>query len=65
MGQVHPASSRQMSYIKVAIKYLTKWTKVKTLKNNDVKTTAMFLYNNIIIQLGCPKILVSNRGSQL
>lgn len=43
MSQVHPASSRQMSYIILATEYLTKWTKAKAVKKDDVKTTAMFV----------------------
>ena len=52
-----------MRYIVVATKYLTKWAEAKAVKKNDAKTTAMFLYKNIITRFGCPKMLVSVRGS--
>ena len=35
----------------------------KAVKKDDAKTTAMFLYDNIITRFGCPKVLVSDRGS--
>ena len=63
VGQVHPASSRQTNYIVVATEYLTKWAEAKVVKKDDAKTTAMFLYENIITRYGCPKALVSDRGS--
>lgn len=52
-----------MSYIVVATEYLTKWAEAKAVKKDDAKTTAMFLYDNIITRFGCPKVLVSDRGS--
>ena len=35
MGQVHPASSRQISYIVVTTRYLTNWAGTKAVKKND------------------------------
>jgi len=58
-----PMSSKRNQYIIVATKYLTKWIEAKTVKNVDVKQTAIFLYKNIISCFGSPKILVSDQGS--
>jgi transposase InsO family protein len=42
---------------------LTKWAEAKAVKSADAKQTAIFLYENIISRFGCPKILISDRGS--
>ena len=63
VGPVHPNSLRGMVYIVVATKYLTKWAEVKPVKTNTTVHAATFMYENIISRFGCPKILVSDRGS--
>ena len=60
---MHPASSRQISYILVVTEYLIKWAEAKAVNEDDAKTTVRFLYNNIITRFGCPKVLVCDRGS--
>ena len=35
----------------------------KSNKTNDAATVARFLYENIISRYGCPKELVSDRGT--
>ena len=55
---MHPALSRQMSYILVVTEYLTKWAETNGMKEDDAKTTVRFLYDNIISRFGCPKVLV-------
>ena len=50
-------------YILVATDYATKWVEAMACKNNDAKTVACFLYENIISRLGCPKELISDRGT--
>ena len=62
---MYRASSKQMSYINVAMKYFTKWVEAKTIKKNDANTTAMILYKNISTRFRCPKILINVRGSPL
>ena len=63
VGEVHPNSSRGMAYIIVAIEYLTKWVEAKAVKTNTAAYAATFMYENIISRFGCPKILVSDRGT--
>ena len=63
IGPVNPASSRRNQYIIVATEYLTKWAEAKALKQADATQTAIFLYENIIARFGCPKILISDRGT--
>ena len=54
-----------MAYIVVATEYLTKWAEVKAVKTNTTKHATTFLYENIISRFGCPKILVSDRGTYI
>ena len=63
VGEVHPHSSKGMAYIVVATEYLTKWAEAKAVKTNTAANAATFLYENIISRFGCPKILVSDRGT--
>ena len=63
VGEVHPKSSKGMAYIVVATKYLTKWAEAKAVRTDTAANATIFLYENIIFQFGCPKILVSDRGT--
>jgi transposase InsO family protein len=63
VGLVHPHSSRGMVYIVVATEYLTKWAEAKVVKTDTAAHAATFMYENIITRFGCPKILVSDRGT--
>ena len=56
-------STKRNQYIIIAVEYLTKWAEAKVIKAADAKQTAIFLHENIISRFGCPKILVSDRGS--
>ena len=61
VGPVHSNSSRGMAYIVVATEYLTKWAEAKVVKTNTAVHAATFMYENIILRFGCPKILVNDR----
>lgn len=63
VGEVHPKSSKGMTYIVVATEYLTKWAEAKAVRTDTSPNAAIFLYENIISRFGCPKILVSDRGT--
>jgi transposase InsO family protein len=52
-----------MQYIIVATEYLIKRAETKAVKSTNAKQTIIFLYQNIISQFGCPKILISDRSS--
>ena len=47
----------------VVTEYLTKWAEAKAVKTDMAVHVATFMYENIISRFGCPKILVSDRGS--
>ena len=63
IGPIAPMSTKRNQYIIIAVEYLTKWAEAKAIKAADAKQTAIFLHENIISRFGCPKILVSDRGS--
>lgn len=52
-----------MAYIVVATEYLTKWADAKAVKTDMATHAATVMYENIISRFGCPKILVSHRGT--
>jgi hypothetical protein len=49
-------------YIFVAIDYATKWVEARALKTNTTTVTSIFLYECILIRLGCPLIIVIDQG---
>jgi transposase InsO family protein len=64
VGPIKPLSRHgQKRYILVATEYVTKWAEALPTKNDDAKTVAKFIYENIITRFGCPKELVSDRGT--
>jgi len=44
-----------------AMDYFTKWPIVKALKETTVKAVSKFIYQKIICEYGCPKVLQSDR----
>lgn len=64
VGPIAPPSRRgQKRYILVATDYVTKWAEASAVQNDNAGTVARFLYENIITRFGCPKELVSDRGT--
>ena len=49
-------------YIIVVVVYFTKWVEAMPTYSNDAKTTALFLFNHIIVQFGIPKSIVTDHG---
>lgn len=49
-------------FIIIGVEYLTKWEKVEPTRYYIARTTAKFLYENIIIRYGFPLSIVSNQG---
>jgi transposase InsO family protein len=58
-----PTRYGRKRYILVATDYATKWAEAVATKTDDAATVAKFLYENIISRYGCPKELISDRGT--
>src|SRR6185436_5270281 len=58
-----PKTAKGNKYIIVAMDYLTKWPEAKAVKEATAKESAKFIYENIICRFGCPKIILSDRGT--
>src|SRR6266498_1817700 len=56
-------TSRGNKYIVVAIDYFTKYPEVRALANANARNVANFLYEDIICRHGCPRKIISDRGT--
>ena len=59
-----PETEEGNRFIIVAIDYFTKWPEAKAVKKHDAKTTARFIYEEIICRHGAVEILHSDRGTE-
>src|ERR1051325_273134 len=50
-------------YILVVTDYLTKWPEAKAMREATAKNVVNFIYREIICRHGCPKIILSDRGT--
>ncbi|XP_051144093.1 uncharacterized protein LOC127260404 [Andrographis paniculata] len=62
IGKIHPASSKQHSFILVATDYFTKWVEAVPLKNATQKEVIEFILNHIICRFGIPHTLTTDQG---
>ena len=53
----------RVKYIITTTKYLTRWDEAQPVKDFSAATTTKFIFEYILSQFGCPKILMSDRGS--
>jgi hypothetical protein len=58
-----PITERNNRYIVTAMDYFTKWPEARALEVADAKGIARFIYEDIICRHGCPKKILSDRGS--
>ncbi|MCO5583793.1 hypothetical protein L7F22_037707 [Adiantum nelumboides] len=64
VGPIQPPAYRtQAQCIIIATDYLTKWAEAKATRENDARTTAAFLYENVFTRYGLPIEIVSDRGT--
>ena len=56
-------TSQGNKYIVVAIDYFTKYLKIRALINANAKSVANFIYEDIICRHGCPRKIISDRGT--
>ncbi len=56
-------TTRENKYIVVAIDYFTKYLEARALSNANAKSVANFIYKDIICRHGCPRKIISDRGT--
>src|SRR5436189_469121 len=50
-------------YILVVTDYLTKWSEAKAMKEATAKNVVEFIYQEVICRHGCPRVILSDRGT--
>ena len=58
-----PGKCTGARYIITATDYLTQWVKATPFIDCTATKTAWFIFENIVTQLGCPRILMGDQGS--
>ena len=58
-----PKTKNGNSYIVVATEYLTKWPEARAIPDAKASSVVSFFYEDIICRHGCPKILLTDRGT--
>lgn len=56
-------SRKGNKYILVITEYLTKWVEAKAMREATGEKVVDFLYKEIICRHGCPKVILSDRGT--
>ncbi|XP_019264774.1 PREDICTED: uncharacterized protein LOC109242369 [Nicotiana attenuata] len=56
-------SSYGMTYILVAVDYVSKWVEAIAFPNNEVRSVTAFLKKNIFTRFGTPRAILSDGGS--
>jgi hypothetical protein len=59
----NPTSAGGHQHIIVVIDYFTKWVEAMPIVKSDGKTTAFFMFNQIIARFGIPSDIVTDHGS--
>eukprot|EP00253_Pinus_taeda_P023025 PITA_23025 len=63
VGTIQPQGKMGAGYIINATEYMTRWVEAQLAKYCMTATTAKFLFEHVLPQLGYPKILMSDRGT--
>ena len=64
MGPINPPEKQTGAcYIITATDYLTRWEKATPIVDCTAMITTKFIFENIVTWFGCPRILMSDKGS--
>ena len=58
-----PGKKTGARYIITAIDYVTTWAEAQAVKDFTTDTVVHFIFEQILTRFGCPKILISDRGT--
>jgi hypothetical protein len=58
-----PMTKRGNKYIVVATEYLTKWPEARAIPDAKASSVVSFFYEDIICRHGCPKEILTDRGT--
>ena len=64
MSPINPPRKREGAhYIITAIDYLNRWDESTPIKDCTIVTVARFMFDHVVNRFGCPKILISDKGT--
>lgn len=64
VGPIQPSGKKTGArYIITVMDYLTRWAEEQPVKDYTGATTTKFLFEHVLTRFGCPKVLMSDRGT--
>jgi len=64
VGPIQPQGKKTgVRYIITATKYLTRWAEAQVVKDYTKPIIIKFLFEYVLTRFGCPKVLMSDRGT--
>ena len=61
---INPPTNRSRErYIIIATTYLIRWAKEKPIEDCNSQIATWFMFENVVIKFGCPRILMSDQGT--
>jgi hypothetical protein len=65
VGPINPPTKRTGArYIITATKYLIRWSEATPVKDYNAETTTHFLFEQVVTRFGCPRVFMSDQGTQ-
>jgi hypothetical protein len=61
---INPLVKRsRVRYIITMKNYLARWAEVEHVRDFRANTVAQFVFENVVIMFGCPRLLMSDQGT--